>query len=109
MWTSDHLCDIIETLPDFKETILPVYKRGVPPKRWGDSVECDEIWAFVGSKKNPQWVWLSWSWQTTQVLSFAVGPRDGETVRKMWEGIPVEYKKKQFYTDDLNIYHSLIP
>jgi hypothetical protein len=44
-----------------------------------------------------------------QVLSFAVGPRDGETGRKMWEDIPVEYRKKQFYTDDLNIYHPLIP
>jgi IS1 family transposase len=27
----------------------------------------------------------------------------------MWVDIPVEYRKKQFYTDDLNIYHSLIP
>ena len=27
----------------------------------------------------------------------------------MWEDIPAEYRKKQFYTDDLNIYHSLIP
>jgi hypothetical protein len=27
----------------------------------------------------------------------------------MWEGIPAEYRKKQFCTDDLNIYHSLIP
>jgi hypothetical protein len=27
----------------------------------------------------------------------------------MWEGIPAEYRKKQFCTDDLKIYPSLIP
>jgi IS1 family transposase len=60
------------------------------------------VWAFAGSKKNQQWVWLSWSYQTAQVLSFAVDPRDGATAKKMRENIPVEYRKKQFCTDDLN-------
>ena len=99
----------METLPDFKESVLPAYKRGEQPKRWGDSFQCDEMWAFVGSKDNQQWIWLAWSCQTTQVLSFALGPRDSATARAMWEGLPQAYKKKQVYTDGLNIYESLIP
>ena len=99
----------METLPAFEDSVLPVYKRGEQPKRWGDSVECDEIWAFVGNKKNQQWIWLSWSYQTTQTLSFAVGPRDTVTGRAMWEGIPEGYRRKQTYTDGLPIYDSLIP
>ena len=43
------------------------------------------------------------------MLSFAVGPRDSATARAMWEGLPEAYKKKQVYTDGLNIYESLIP
>ena len=50
-----------------------------------------------------------WSYQTTQVLSFAVGPRDAVTGRAMWEDMPEGYRKKQIYTDGLNIYESLIP
>lgn len=49
----------VEALPAFETSVLPAYKRGEQPKRWGDSVECDEIWAFVGNKglskiKSPQ-------------------------------------------------------
>ena len=98
----------VESLPPFETSVLPAYKRGLQPKRWGDSVEADEVWAFVGSKKNQQWIWLAWSYQTTQVLSFAVGPRDTSTGRKMWEGIPEGYRRKQSYTDGLKIYDALI-
>ena len=111
MWASDRLCHVkkIDALPTFETSVLPAYKRGEQPKCWGDSIECDEIWAFVGNKDNPQWVWLSWSYQTTQTLSFSVGPRDTVTGRAMWDGIPEGYRKKQVYTDGLNIYDSLIP
>ena len=59
-------------MPSFEESVLPAYKRSEQPERWGDFIECDEIWAYVGTKKNQQWVWLAWSHQTTQTLSFAV-------------------------------------
>ena len=39
----------VETLPAFQTSVLFAYKRGEQPKRWGDSIECDEIWAFVGN------------------------------------------------------------
>lgn len=64
------------------------------------SGECDEVWAFVGSKKNPRWIGLAWSFQTTQTLSFALGKRDTATGKVMWEGIPKSYARKQVYTDE---------
>jgi insertion element IS1 protein InsB len=94
-------------MPPFERSVLPAYKRGEQPERWGDSVECDEMWAYVGSKKNQQWIWLSWSHQTTQTLSFAIGPRDLATGKIMKAGIPAEYAKKQKYTDGLEIYEEL--
>ncbi len=79
------------------------------PAAWGDSIECDEVWAFVGRKATQCWIWLSWSFQTTQTLSFALGPRDEATGQVMWQGIPKSYSGKQVYTDGLVIYESLIP
>ena len=63
----------------------------------------------MGTKKNPQWIWLAWSYQTTQVLGFAVGPRDLSTGQAMWDSIPAGYRRKQVYTDGLLLYEELIP
>lgn len=91
----------VESLPDFSESVLPA-KRG-------DTVECDEVWTFVGSKKHPKWIWLSWSYQTTQTLSFALGERNKETGQVMWHGIPDSYSRKQVYTDAYAVYGCFIP
>jgi insertion element IS1 protein InsB len=96
-------------MPAFEESVLTAYKRGEQEERFGDSVECDEMWAYVGSKKNQQWVWLSWSYQTTQTLSFAVGPRNLSTGKIMKAGIPASYSRKQVYTDGLKLYEELFP
>jgi len=81
----------------------------VLPAPRGDSIECDELWAYVGSKKQQAWIWLSWSFQTTQTLSFAIGARDEATGRKMWTAIPKSYARKQAYTDEYAVYGNLIP
>jgi IS1 family transposase len=88
-------------LPPFEESVLPACR--------GDSIECDEVWAYVGSKKQQARLWLSWSFQTTQTLSFSVGARDEATGRVMWEGIPKSYSRKQVYTDEYTVYEKLIP
>ncbi len=32
----------------------------VEPNKDGElELECDEVWSFVGSKQNPQWLWLT--------------------------------------------------
>ena len=79
------------------------------PAQHGDSIECDEIWAFSGSKKNQTWIWLSWSFLTTQTLSFSIGSRDQATGEIMWRGIPKTYSRKQVYTDGFTVYDNLVP
>ena len=87
---------------------LPPLEQSVLPAGNPDSIECDEMWTFVGSKKKPTWIWLSWSYQTTQTLSFAVGQRDEATGRAMWEAIPKSYARKQVFTDGYEVYAKLI-
>jgi insertion element IS1 protein InsB len=79
------------------------------PAQKGDSIECDEVWTYVGSKKQRCWLWLSWSYLTTQTLSFALGNRDTLTGKTMWKAIPRSYHRKQAYTDEYVCYEKFIP
>jgi insertion element IS1 protein InsB len=89
--------------------MLPKFEQSVLPAQKGDTIEADEVWSYVGSKQNPAWIWLSWSFQTTQTLSFAIGSRDEATGRVMWQGIPDSFRRKQVYTDAYAVYDKLIP
>jgi hypothetical protein len=33
--------------------------RGLAQKKGQLTIECDEMWSFVGTKKNKQWIWLA--------------------------------------------------
>ncbi len=87
-------------MPDFEASVLPALR--------GDSIECDELWTFLGTKDNPCWLWVSWSYQTTQVLSFSLGKRDEETGAAMLGAIPSDYSRKPIYTDEYVVYPNLI-
>jgi insertion element IS1 protein InsB len=99
--------------PSKKVEALPPFEASVLPAKRGDSIECDEVWAYVGSKKHQAWLWRvppgCWSFQTTQTLCFAVGARDEATGRAMWSAIPRSYGRKQAYTDEYGVYDKLIP
>jgi hypothetical protein len=37
--------------------------------------EADEMWSFVGSKENKQWIWIAIDTTTKQVIAFYLGDR----------------------------------
>lgn len=57
-------------------------------------LEADELWSYVGSKENPQWLWLVMHSKTRQVVSMQVGPRNKETAEKLFFKLPEPLKKK---------------
>jgi IS1 family transposase len=57
-------------------------------------LEADEIWSYVGSKKNPQWLWLVMHSRTRQIVAMQVGPRDKQTAEKLFFKLPEGLKKK---------------
>ena len=60
--------------------------------------EIDEMWSFVGNKKNKQFI------------AFHIGDRSGESAMKLWKSIPKNYRDKAtFYTDDWQAYKGVIP
>jgi DNA-directed RNA polymerase subunit RPC12/RpoP len=57
-------------------------------------IEADELWSYVGSKNNPQWLWLVMHSRTRQVVAMQVGPRNKQTAEKLFYKLPESLKKK---------------
>jgi insertion element IS1 protein InsB len=72
--------------------------------------EVDELWSFVGTKANRQWVWIAMDATTRQVIAFHVGDRSGQSAEALWEQIPAVYQERaRFYTDQYEVYKGVIP
>lgn len=56
-------------------------------------LEADELWSYVGSKTNPQWLWLVMHSKTRQVVAMQVGTRDKQTAEKLFYKLPEHLKK----------------
>ncbi len=73
-------------------------------------VEADEMWGFVGKKKNKKWIWIAMDPNTKQVLAFYVGDRSARSATQLYQAIPEEYRlNAQFYTGDYDSYKSVLP
>jgi hypothetical protein len=56
-------------------------------------LEGDEMWSFVGSKSNDQWLWLVMHSSTRQILAFHVGKRNQASGEALMAKLPEELKK----------------
>jgi insertion element IS1 protein InsB len=73
-------------------------------------VEADEMWSFVKSKANKQWVWIAMDKQTRQIIAFHVGDRSHDRAKQLWANLPVVYREQAtFYTDQYTVYTGIIP
>ena len=67
--------------------------------------EADEIWSFVGSKREKQWIWLAMNQYNRQIIGFHVGPRTIDSAQKLWESLPELFREgATFCTDFLAAY-----
>ena len=57
-------------------------------------LEADELWSYVGSKDNPQWLWLVMHSRTRQVVAMQIGSRSKQTAEKLFYKLPAPLKKK---------------
>jgi IS1 family transposase/transposase-like protein len=72
--------------------------------------ELDEMWSFVGKKKNKQWIWIALDRKTRQVIAFHIGDRSQKSAQKLWDNLPNFYKENgRFYTDDWDAYKAVFP
>ena len=55
--------------------------------------QCDEIWSFVGSKKNKVWIWLAMDGDSRKIAGSYAGRRDAEGALVLWDSFPESCRK----------------
>jgi IS1 family transposase len=74
------------------------------------TVECDEMWSFVGNKDQKQWIWLAIDRDTREIIGVAVGARDEATARQLWGSLPAVYRQCAVcYSDFWDAYACVLP
>jgi insertion element IS1 protein InsB len=74
------------------------------------TIECDEMWSFVASKKNAFYIWLAIDRDTREIVGCYVGDRTRQSARKLWGSLPGIYRQCAVaYTDFWQSYKTVIP
>ncbi|MBW4652453.1 MAG: IS1 family transposase [Kaiparowitsia implicata GSE-PSE-MK54-09C] len=82
----------------------------VQQKKGRLTVQCDELWSFVDSKGNKQWVWLALDVQTKEIIGAHVGSRGRQSAQALWQSLPPRYRQcAVFYTDEWEAYQGVLP
>jgi insertion element IS1 protein InsB len=107
-WLLQFIATLYERLPDDLRVAPPSPRRRVHLLRL--EAEVDELWSFVQSRANKQWLWLAFDKESRQVVAFFVGDRSRESARRLWRRIPAAYcERATFYSDDWEAYKGVIP
>src|SRR5262249_44154011 len=68
-----------------------------------EDAEMDEMWSFVGSKRQQRWLWHAIDHKTGQALAYVCGPREDETFLKL-KALLTPFGITHFYTDGWGAY-----
>jgi insertion element IS1 protein InsB len=92
-----------------KHTNLPPLATTLLEPDQNETLELDELWSFVGCKKNKRWVWLALCRRTRQIVAYVIGDRSEATCRLLWERIPAAYQHALVYTDFWEASQKVVP
>jgi IS1 family transposase len=74
------------------------------------TIECDELWSFVGTQDDKQWLWLALDRDTREIVGVAIGARNEATARQLWESLPPVYRQCAVcYRDFWDAYACVLP
>jgi hypothetical protein len=57
------------------------------------TLECDEMWSFILSKKNEVYVWLAIDRDTREIVGCYIGDITRKSARKLWRSLPSVYRQ----------------
>jgi IS1 family transposase len=73
-------------------------------------LECDELWSFVGRKREQQWLTLALDRETREVVGVAIGKRDRAIARVLWASLRAVYRQCAVcYSDFWEAYVGVLP
>ena len=101
-WLQYYVNELYENVPK-KSTVIPKKKGRL-------TVECDEMWSFVGNKDSKQWIWLAVDRDTREIIGVHVGDRSRTGAQALWNSLPPVYRQCAVcYTDFWDAYETVIP
>ncbi|ENF4439120.1 IS1 family transposase, partial [Salmonella enterica subsp. enterica serovar Anatum] len=68
--------------------------------------EVDEMWSFVGNKKQQRWLWYAWEPRLKRIIAHAFGGRSKKTLRKLL-GLLSGFNVAFWCTDNFSAYELL--
>lgn len=71
--------------------------------KWIDEAEVDEMWSYVGNKKEQRWLWHAIDHRTDAVLAYVFGRRKDEVFLKL-KTLLEPFGITRYYTDSLDTY-----
>ena len=81
-----------------------------PLKKRRLTIQCDEMWSFVGNKGNKQWIWLALDVETREIVGVHIGDRSEQGAIKLWNSLPAVYRQCAVaYTDFWSAYALVFP
>ena len=84
--------------------------RSLAQKKGRLTIQCDEMWSFVGNKKNKQWIWLALDTETKEIVGVHVGERSLQGAKGLWQSLPALYRQCAVsYTDFWSAYDQIFP
>ena len=72
-------------------------------------LQADEMWSFVGNKKNKKWIWVVYDPMHRLVIAYHIGGRGIAAAKKLWNKIPKNLRRCYFETDHWDAYKKIIP
>jgi insertion element IS1 protein InsB len=86
--------------------LVTVSERATPTVviRKVEAAELDEMWSFVGSKKQPRWLWGALDHQTGRVVAYVFGRREDQALLAL-KALLTPLGIRRFYTDGWGAYH----
>ena len=108
------VCDVSETwLQDYvnrKYEGIPQQVNVSAKKKGKLTIQCDEMWSFVGNKGNKQWIWLALDVETHEIIGVHIGDRSEQGAKKLWDSLPTVYRQCAVaYTDFWRAYALVFP
>jgi insertion element IS1 protein InsB len=86
------------------------HEIGIVKKKGSLTIECDEMWSFVGKKANKKWVWLAIDVDSREIVGVFVGKRDRSGAEGLWKSLPPVYRQCAVcYTDFWAAYDEIFP
>jgi transposase-like protein len=89
-WLQNYVNQKYEAIPQHVE----VKKKEKMPL----TIQCDEMWSFVRSKQNKEWIWLAIDMETREIVGLYVGSRDKKGANGLWASLPSVYRQWPFIT-----------